>query len=60
MRLSFDDIGGQCTLSQQGITGDVLAGEGTALQQRDRHADFVGLFLLRTARYGEGADFFWV
>jgi len=56
----FDDIGGQGALSQQGIARDVLAGEGTALKQRDRHADFVGALLLLTARYGQGPDFFGV
>ena len=60
VRLPLDEIACQCTLGQQGIAGDILAGEGTALQQRDGHADFVGALLLLTTRYGQGPDFFWV
>ncbi len=47
-------------LGQRGLAGDVLAGEGTARPQRDRHADFVGARRLLTARYGHGLDFVWV
>ena len=60
VRLPLDQIACQRTLGQQGIARHVLAGEGTALQQRDRHANFVSTFLLLTTHYGEGADFFGV
>ena len=60
VRVSFDDVAGECALGQPGIARDVLAGEGTALQQRDRQADFVGALLLLTPRYGECTDFFGV
>ena len=60
MGLPLDQIACERTLGQQSIARHILAGEGTALQQRDRHADFVGTFLLLTARYGQGTDFFWV
>ena len=59
MGLLFDEIGGERALGQQGVAGHILAGNITAFKQRDRHADFVGTFLLLTARYGEGGDFFW-
>ena len=60
VRLPLDQITCQRALGQQGIARDILAGEGTACKQGDRPADFVGPFLLLTARYGEGANFFWV
>lgn len=50
--LSFDDIGCQCALGQQGIARDILAGEVTVFQQGDRHADLIGALECLTARYG--------
>ena len=52
MRLSFDDRACQCALGQQGIAGEVLAGDVTTLEQWNRHADLVGALVLIGALYG--------
>ena len=59
MRLPLHNIAGQRALGQQRIARDVAPCDVTARQQRDRHADFVGLLLLVRTRYGQGAHFFW-
>ena len=52
---------GQLALDERGISGEVLAFDGDGLQQQDGHADFVRLLEhFDVARYGQGADFFWV
>lgn len=58
MRLPLHNIAGQRALGQQRIARDVAPGDVTTRQQRDRHADFVGLLLLVRTRYGQGAHFF--
>ena len=50
----------QLALCEQGIGGDEFAFNLDAIEQGREHADFVGLFLLATARYGQRANFFWV
>ena len=52
MGLALNNIAGELALREQGIARDVLAGDVTVLQQRNRHADLVGLLLLISARYG--------
>ena len=59
VRLLLDHIGGDCALGQQGIAGDVLAGDVADCQQRNRHADFVGALVLIAACYRQGTYFFW-
>src|ERR1035437_4082510 len=59
MPLSFNNIVGQSALGEQRIARNVLAGDVTALKQRDRHANLVGALLLITALYRQCAYFFW-
>jgi hypothetical protein len=59
VRLLRDYIGSYRALGQQGIAGDVLAGDVAGLKQGNRHADFIGALLFITVGYREGADFFW-
>ena len=54
-----DHLGGDRTLRQQGVAGDVTAGDVAGFKQRDRHADCVGALSLITVCYGQSADFFW-
>ena len=51
MPFFFDDIGSYCALGQQGIARNIFAGNVTAFEQGDRHADFVGALLLIAALY---------
>ena len=60
MRLTLHQIGRQFALRQQGIGGDVLAGDVDSIQQRNEHPDFIGLLGFFPTRYGQSADFFWV
>ena len=53
-------IVGECALGQQGIGGDILAGDVEGVEQRDGGLDFIDLLGLFIARYRQGADFFWV
>jgi hypothetical protein len=55
----LDDIRRQGPLGQQRIDRDVLAGDVTTRQQRDRHADLVGALDFLAAGYGQAGDFFW-
>ncbi len=55
-----DQVGCELALGVQGIGADVLALDVQRLEQRDRHADLVGLLgAVGISVYGEGADFFW-
>jgi hypothetical protein len=56
----LDQVAREFALGQQGIGGDGLAGDVQALEERDEHADFIGLFERVGAVYGQRADFFWV
>ena len=61
MRLALlDQIFGEFTLREQGVGGDVLAGNGDGLQQRDSRLNLVGAFDFVPALYGQGPHFFWV
>ena len=59
VRLAPDHIGGDRALREQGIAGDVTAGDVAGFKQWNRHADFIGALLFITIGYGQGADFFW-
>ncbi len=55
------EVAGEFALGEQGIRGDVLTFNRNGIEQRDGHADFVGLLeRFGIALYGQGADFFWV
>ena len=47
-------------LGQQGVAGDVLAGDVAGFKQGNGHADFVRALVLLAAGYREGSHFFWV
>ena len=61
MRLALlDQILGELTLREQGVCGDVLAGNRDGVQQRDGRFDLVGALDCVAILYGQGAHFFWV
>ena len=60
MGVTFDQVGGELALGQQGIGGDGLAGEVNRFEDREGHPDLVGAFQFVAAVDGQGADFFWV
>ena len=61
MRLALlDQIFGEFTLREQGVDGDVLAGDIDGRQQRDGHLNLVRAFDFFPTFYGQGAHFFWV
>ena len=60
MRPTLHQVVCQLALCEQGIGGDEFAFNLDGIEQGREHADFVGLFLLATARYGQRANFFWV
>ncbi|MBK5941400.1 hypothetical protein CCR96_19545 [Halochromatium roseum] len=51
---------GDLALGQQGIGGDSLAADVERFEQRDGHADLIGLLDLVGRAYGQGGDLFWV
>jgi len=56
-----DQVAGQFALSQQRISGDVLAFDGDGIEQGDGHHDLVGsLDRFGVAFYWQGSRFFWV
>ena len=60
VRSPLDRIARDRALGQQGIAGDVLAGDVAGLKQGNGHADFVRALVLLAAGYRQGAHFFWV
>ena len=59
VRSALDNVLRQGALGQEGIGGDVPAGNVAVVEQRDGHADLVGLFLYLAAGSLQGGDFFW-
>jgi hypothetical protein len=60
MRPTLHQIVGVFALRQQGIGGDQSAFDIDGIKQGSKHPNFVGLFLLITAFYGQSTNFFWV
>ena len=60
MRATVHYIVGELALRQQGIGGDKSVLDIDGIEQAWEHPNFVGLFLLITAFYGQSPDFFWV
>ena len=60
MRPAPDHVGCEFALRQKRIGGEVPAFDVDCVQQRNEHADFIGLLGFVTPFYGQGADFFWV
>lgn len=56
-----NQVVGEFSLGEKRIGGDVFILEIEALEQRDGHADLIGLLYgLGISLTGDGADFFWV
>lgn len=60
MGLAFNNMACELALREQCIPRDVPAGDVTALQQWDGHANLVRAFVLFCARYQQSAYFFGV
>lgn len=60
MGVAFDQVGGELTLGEQGVSGDGLAGEVDRFEDREGHPDLMGAFQFVAAIDGHGADFFGV
>jgi len=56
----FNHVVGNCTLSQQGIGGNVLTLDIDGIEQGDSGFYFVGALGLFVVVSGEETDFFWV
>ena len=52
-------VGGYFVLGQQGVAGDVLAGDVAGFKQRNHHADFVRALVLIAAGDRQCTYFFW-
>lgn len=59
VRSALDDVSRQGSLGQEGISGDVPPGNVATLEQRDGHADLIGLFLYLAAGSLQGSHFFF-
>jgi len=56
-----DQVSRQLALGQQRVGGDLLVFDVDGVEQRDDHADLVGLLdRFGIAVYRQGANFFWV